>query len=128
GSECLSSAGWNCSADPEQVDDEDQRLAGLDHPAGAAVAVPQVRRDDELATATNLHALDPGVPALDDLTDTQPELQRLAAVVRRVELLAGRVRHADVVHLDGVAGRGLGPVSLSESADDALDGWGGAAD
>ena len=72
----------------EQVDHEDQRLAGLDHPAGAAVAVAQVRRDHELPAAADLHALHAGVPALDDLADAEPELQRLAPVVRRVELLA----------------------------------------
>ena len=52
------------SADAEQVDHEDQRLAGLDDAAGAAVAVPEVRRDDELAAAADLHALHALVPAL----------------------------------------------------------------
>ena len=37
------------------------------------------------------------VPAGDDLADAEAERERLAAVVRRVELLAGRVRDADVV-------------------------------
>ena len=45
------------SADAEQVDHEDQRLARLDRAAGAAVAVPEVRRDHELAAAADLHAL-----------------------------------------------------------------------
>src|SRR6476661_49036 len=57
------------SADAEQVHHEDQRLAGLDHAAGATVAVRQVGRDDQLAAAPDLHALDAGVPARDDLAD-----------------------------------------------------------
>ena len=45
------------SADVDQVHHEDQRLAGLDDAAGAAVAVREVRRDDEPAAAADLHAL-----------------------------------------------------------------------
>ena len=50
-------------ADVDQVDHEDQRLARPDHAAGAAVAVRQVRRDDQLAAAADLHPGDALVPA-----------------------------------------------------------------
>ena len=50
-------------ADVDQVHHEDQRLAGLDHAAGAAVAVRQVRRDDQLAPAADLHARRPRCPS-----------------------------------------------------------------
>src|SRR5205085_2969315 len=83
-------------ADVDEVDDEDQRLAGLDGAAGAAVAVAQVRRDDQLAPAADLHPEQAVVPALDDLADTDAEGQRLTAVPRGVELLAGGVGHPDV--------------------------------
>ena len=51
------------SATLDQVDDEDQRLARLDHAAGAAVPVGQVRRDDQLPAAADLHAGHARVPA-----------------------------------------------------------------
>ena len=71
-----------------QIVHEDQRLARLDDAAGAAVAVAEVRRDDQPAAAADLHPLHAGVPAGDDLADAEAELQRRAAVVGRVELLA----------------------------------------
>ena len=71
------------SADLEQVDHEDQGLAGLDDATGAAVAVAEVRRDDELATAADLHALHALVPAGDDLADAEAELQRRRRGCRR---------------------------------------------
>jgi ribosome-associated protein len=100
-----------------QVDHEDQGLAGLDHAAGAAVAVAELGRDHELAAAADLHALDALVPAGDDLSDTEAEVQRGAAVVRRVELLTRRVGDADVVHRDGGAGGGLLAVPLGDVGD-----------
>ena len=42
-------------SDGDQVADEDQGLTGGDDVAGAAVAVGQVRRDHELAAATDPH-------------------------------------------------------------------------
>src|SRR5437868_5929655 len=74
------------SADAEEVDHEDERLAGLDG-ARAAVAVAEVRRDDQLATAADLHARDTLVPAPDDAAGAQRELEGLATVPGRVELL-----------------------------------------
>src|SRR5439155_25756874 len=50
--------------DREELDFEDQRRARWDDAARAAIAVPQVRRDDELALAADLHGPDALVPAL----------------------------------------------------------------
>ena len=60
------------------------------------------------------------VPALDDLADAEPEVQRRAAVPGGVELLAGGVGHADVVGRDGVAGHGLGAVTDDMVLDDEV--------
>ena len=84
---------------------------GLIAGACAAVAVAEVRRDDEPAAAADLHARHALVPAGDDLAGAERERERLAAVPGGVELLAGGVGDADVVHDDGVAGRGLGAVA-----------------
>src|SRR5690606_4718542 len=81
--------------------------------------------DDELAPAADLHALDAGVPALDDLADTEAEVERRAAVVRRVELLAGGQGDADVVHRHGASGARLGTVADGEVGDDEVGGRGG---
>ena len=53
----------------------------------------------------------------DDLADAEAEVERGATVVGRVELLAGRVGHADVVHRHGAAGGGLCAVALGELGD-----------
>src|SRR5690606_22432617 len=105
-----------------QVHHEDQRLAGLDDAARAAVAVAEVRRDDQLPAAADLHPLDALVPAGDHLADAETELQRLAAVVGGVELLPGRVGDPDVVHGDGAAGGGLRPAALGQVGDDQVRG------
>src|SRR6266404_1201180 len=86
------------SADGEQVDDEHERLVRLDHPAGSACAVRERGRDRQPAAAAGLHPLDAGVPARDDLALAELELERLPAIPRRVELLAGEEGDADVVH------------------------------
>ncbi len=70
-------------------------------------AIGLVRRDHDAAAPTDLHADDPLVPALDDLTAAQPELERVATVPAGVELLAGSPRDTDVVHLDLRTGGGL---------------------
>src|SRR4029078_591024 len=57
------------------------------------------------------------LPALQARPDAEPEVQRLAAVLRRVELLAGRVRDAHVVDLDRGSGGGLGAVTLDHVGD-----------
>src|SRR3954471_1109039 len=89
-------------SDAEQVDHEDQRLAGLDRRGRALVAVGEVGGDGQLAAAADLHALHALVPALDDPAATQREAERLAAVPAGVELLAGAEGDADVVDGDGL--------------------------
>src|SRR3546814_18730489 len=82
---------WSSDVCSSDLHHEDQRLAGLDHATGAAVAIAKVRRDDELAAAADLHPLHTGVPARDDLADAEAELQRSAAVVGGIESLAAGV-------------------------------------
>src|SRR3954471_13627144 len=95
------------SADADQVDDEHERLVGADHPAGPALAVGEVRRDRDAAPAADAHPGHALVPAADHLALAQPELERVGAVPRRVELPPRLPRHADVVDLDDVARRRL---------------------
>src|SRR5690606_14523672 len=105
------------SVDAEEVHDEDQGLARLDARAGAGVAVAEVRRDDELAAAADLHAGHALVPARDDAAGAERELEGGAAVPRGVELLAGGEGDADVVDADLVARLGLGAVAEHEVLD-----------
>src|SRR5690606_36445137 len=81
-----------------------------------------VRRDGQLAASADLHARDALLPALDEAA--QRELDGLAASPGRVELLAGVVLDAGVVHRDGVAGLRLVAVSHDEVADDQFGGGG----
>src|SRR5439155_1926174 len=81
----------------QQVDDEHQRLMGLDHAACPARSIRHRGGDRELAPAADLHALDAGIPAGDDLTLSELELERLAAVPGCVELFARGERNADIV-------------------------------
>ena len=103
----------------QQVDDEDQRLAGQPVPA-TGWTVGLLRRDGQLAAAADLHAGDAVLPALDQAA--QRELDGLAAVPGTVELLAGVVLDADVVHLDVAAGHGLSTVADHHVVDDQLGG------
>src|SRR5437773_952920 len=95
----LISRGVDC----EQLHLEDQRRARRNHAAGAPVAVAEMRRDDELALAAHAHRADAFVPAFDDAAAPDRKHERLAAVVRRIELLAA-LEPARVVHLHRVAG------------------------
>src|SRR5690606_23065921 len=112
------------SAHVHEVDDEDERLAALDRAAGATVAVAQVRRDGDLAPAADLHAEQALVPALDDLADTDREVERLTAVPRRVELLARGPGDADVVRGDLPTGGRLLALADLDVLDDELAGRG----
>jgi len=112
------------SADVEQVDDEDERLARLDDAAGAAVAVAQVRRDGQLPAAADAHPGHAPVPAGDDLPPAQPEAERVVAAPGRVELAACGVGDPDVVHGDPLPGPGLGTVAHDEVLDDQVRGSG----
>ena len=76
----------------------------------------------ELTAAADLHAGDPVLPALDQAA--QRELDGLAAVPRAVEFFAGVVLDADVVHLDGATGHGLGAIADHQILDDKLGGRG----
>jgi Protein of unknown function (DUF2630) len=91
--------------------------------AGRAIGL--FRRYDELTTATDLHPGDAVLPALNK--PAQRELDGLAAVPRAVELLAGVVLDADVVHFDRGAGHGLGTVADDDVFDDEFSrsraGW-----
>src|SRR5947209_2573258 len=109
------------SVDREQVDHEDERLVRRDDTAGAARAVRHRRRDGQLAAAADFHPLHAGVPAGDHLALAELELERLAAVPRRVELLAVGERDADVVHGDLRALRRLGALADDEVVDAELE-------
>src|SRR5579859_1553783 len=84
----------------DQVDDEDERLVGTDDAAGTAFAICQHRRDRDPASSADVHAGHALVPAGDDLPLAELELERVAAVPGRVELLPGSPRDAHVVNLD----------------------------
>lgn len=81
---------------------EDEGGIGRDDLASTALAVAELRGDGELALLANLHAQETLVPALDDLPGANLKLERLAALVACVKLLAVRQR-APVMHVDGVA-------------------------
>mgnify|MGYP003409153117 CR=1 FL=1 len=59
-----------------------------------------------------------------DLTLAEAEREDVAAVPGGVELLAGAPRHSDVVHVDGLAGRGLGAVAHDEVLQHQVGRWG----
>src|SRR5437870_361116 len=84
---------------------------------GAPVTVGQARGDDQLAAAADLHALHALVPAGDDLPGAEPELQRIASVPARIELLPGGIRDPDVVDLDHVARPRLAAITFPDVGD-----------
>src|SRR5699024_4637407 len=101
----------------DEIDDEDQRAArkGV---RSASRAVSQRRRDRQLPAATSLHARDTLLP-----TSNQPrerELDRLAAVPGRIELLAGLEVHPHVVDLNHAARHGLSTVADHQVLDHEL--------
>src|SRR6266446_6324168 len=97
----------------EQLDFEDERGARRNDVAGAAIAVAQVRGDDELALAAHLHGGHALVPALDDAALADGEGERLSAVHRAVELLAA-LEPARVMHAHRFARLGPGARALDE--------------
>src|SRR5699024_12453290 len=111
-----------CSAHVLEIADEDQTLTGLDHPAGSLVAVGQMRRNLQSAPSSDLHPLDALIPAGDDHSGSETELQRRAAIVRGDELLARGMDDADAVDDHGVAGRRLGACADDVIDDDGLSG------
>src|SRR5207249_3414253 len=70
--------------------------------ARAPRAVAEIRRNDERARATDLHAGDPLIPPADHHAGAKPEAERLAAIEGAVELLAMAVRRLAVVQPTGV--------------------------
>src|SRR5580658_2371224 len=101
----------------DQVAYEDEGLARRDRVPCAPVPVGQVRRDDQLTAAADLHARHALVPAGDDLPGAEPELQRVAPIPACVEFLPGGKRHPDIVHRDQVAWAGRAAVSLPDVGD-----------
>src|SRR4051794_17555421 len=79
-------------------------------------------RDGDPPTAPDLHAGGALIPPGDDLPLTERELEAVAAVPRRVELLAVAPGHADVVDVDVVAGLRLGTFALDEVLDHEVGG------
>ena len=68
--------------DPDEVDDEDQRLVGRDRAvAGAGRPVALVGRDDEQPAAALAQADEALVPARDDHAGAELEGERLRAAV-----------------------------------------------
>ncbi|OEI69059.1 hypothetical protein Cus16_0888 [Curtobacterium sp. ER1/6] len=88
--------------------------------SAAGGAVGQLRRDDELAAAADLHAGDALLPAAHERRER--EVDRLAAVPGAVELVAGLVLDAGVVHLDRRAGGGFVAGPLHDVGDLELGG------
>src|SRR3569833_205263 len=104
--------------DRNGVGDEDQRLVRLD--ATAALAVGEVRWDEQQAAAALLDALQALVPARDDLTGAQVQVECLTAVVRVVQDLLVRLRHQQVVHLQLLAGLRAAAGARGQVLDDQL--------
>src|SRR5216684_2209289 len=67
---------------------EDQGCVGRDDGRITTLPVGEVRRNAQLALASDLHASDPFVPSLDDLAGAQHEIKGFAGADRAVELLA----------------------------------------
>src|SRR5699024_3037506 len=88
------------------------------------VAVGEGGGDLEPAATADLHTLHTVIPAGDDLAHAELEAQRLAAVPGGVELLAGGVGDAHVVHVDDVAAAGLLSVADDLVGADQLGGRG----
>jgi ARG/rhodanese/phosphatase superfamily protein len=99
--------------DRQQLDFEDERGAGRDDVAGAALTVAEVRRNDELTLAARLHRAHALVPALDHAALADRKLEGLAAVHRAVELLAA-LEPPRVVHADRLARPGPGAGTLDD--------------
>ena len=110
------------SVDRQQIDDEHEWLVRSDHAARATGAVGHCRGDREPAPAPDSHALHALVPARDHLSLAELELERLAAVPRGVELLAGREGGADVVHRHLRARHGRLAVADDDVVNDELEG------
>src|SRR5574343_680915 len=98
--------------DGQQFDVEDQGGVRWNHAAGAARAVAQIGRDDQLAAAAHFHALYAFVPATEHHAGAQGEFERIIAVVAGIEFRAFAavvvLQPAGVVHGDVLASFGFG--------------------
>src|SRR4051812_32269320 len=106
------------SADLHKVDDEDEGRVRRDRP-GALGAVAELGWDHQLAATADLHAGEALVPAADDHPGAELDGEVLPAP-GRVELLAVRVRDADVLHGDLLAGDRFGAGALDQVRDDEV--------
>src|SRR3712207_3214827 len=70
----------------EELDLKREGRVWRDHPAGSAGAVAELRRDRQPPGATDPHRRDALVPAADHPALAQWEGERLAAILRAVEL------------------------------------------
>jgi hypothetical protein len=75
--------------------------------AGTARAIAPVRLDGELPLLARAHVQETLVPALDDLSRSDVEGERLATVVTSVKLAAVLGERSAVMYVDLVAGDGL---------------------
>src|SRR4029077_18192860 len=105
----------------EELDVEQQRRIGRNRAAGAALAVSELGRNDERARAADFHPGHALVPAANDLPAPQLERERLAMVLRAVELLAVFIGGLRVVQPPGVVHGDLtAALRLRASADLAV--------
>lgn len=74
--------------DANQLNVEQQSGVGWDQTWEASWAVSLVTWDSQVSSGANAQLRDTGVPALDNLTDTNGALEWLTSVARGVELLA----------------------------------------
>src|SRR3954470_12962373 len=91
------------ATDLQRVNDEDERGVRGDRRRLPLRAVGELGRDGQLAATARLDADEPLVPALDHHALAEREVEWLAVVPRGVELLAGVVEDADVLHRELVA-------------------------
>src|SRR3990172_3125890 len=113
------------AVDAQQLHLEDQSGAGRNDAGRPAVAIAQMRGDDEPALAAYLHGGHALVPALDDAAPAQREGEGLAAVHRAVELGAilepAGVVHGDRVTGGGLCARALDPIHVAEAGSGLYD-------
>lgn len=88
--------------------------------ASATAAVRPVRLDSKLALLARTHVEQALVPTLDDLALANGEAQRLATVVRSIELATVALEGAAVVDLDAISSLG-GAVALDLVGDFRLE-------
>src|SRR5690606_26710795 len=86
-----------------QLNLEYQRRVGWNLGWPSCLTVSFLCRNGELAFAARLHAHDPLIPAFDDRSGAELELERLTPIERAVEL--GAIQQCScVMHLDGITG------------------------